>query len=147
MAGAEFVDFVQHDDRVHDFDILQGLDKFTRHGADIGTAMALDFSFVTHAADTETVEGTAQTLGDRAADTGFAHTGRPDQQDDRAADRTFIGTQGQKLQNTCLDVIQAIVIMVQYLAGTGNIQLVRVHQAPGYGSNPVQVVAGDGILG
>ena len=41
VAAAELVDLVEHDHRVHHFDILERLHQLAGQGADVGTAVAL----------------------------------------------------------------------------------------------------------
>jgi hypothetical protein len=65
-------------------DLLQRLHELARHGADVGTTMALDLGFVAHAADAEAEELAAERIGDRMPDGSLADAGRPDQQHDRA---------------------------------------------------------------
>ncbi len=81
------------------------------------------------------------------ADGGLAHAGRAHQQDDGAGDAAFHDAQGEKLEDALLDVLQAIVVLVQHLAGMLQVQLVFRVDAPGQQGDPVQVVAGDRIFG
>ena len=50
--GADLVDLIEHNHRIGDLDLFQGLDKFARHGADIGAPVALNFRLVAHTAQT-----------------------------------------------------------------------------------------------
>src|SRR5690606_16433888 len=122
MTAAEFVDLVQHDHRVHHLDLFQRLHELAWHGADIGASMALDLGLVTHAADTEAVEGPAEAFGNRVADAGLADPGRADQQDDRAAHRALEGAQGEKLENALFHILQAIVVAVENAPGALDIE-------------------------
>jgi len=145
-ALAHLVDFVEHDHRVHYFNIFQCLHQFARLGADVGAAMALDLGLVAHAADAETVERATQGLGDRLADTGFAHARRADQQYDRTADRAFVGPDGEEFEDAILDVIKAGMMGVEHLAGVFEVELVFTQHAPGHRRRPVQVVTGHGVF-
>ena len=50
MIAAEFVNFVQHENRIFDFDAAHSGDKAARHRADISAAMAANFGFIVNAA-------------------------------------------------------------------------------------------------
>ena len=39
-----FIDLIQHDDRVLDFDILQRLNEFAWHGANVSAPVPFDFA-------------------------------------------------------------------------------------------------------
>ena len=72
--------------------------------------MALDLRLVAHAAQAEAVELRAQGVGDRAPDGGLANARRPDEQEDRAADFTLVGTDGQELDDALFDVLQPVMV-------------------------------------
>ena len=64
----EFVHLVQHQHRIVDAGPPDRLDDPAGHGADIGTAVAAQFGFVMHAAQTQPLELAAQRAGDRLAE-------------------------------------------------------------------------------
>ena len=78
IGAADLVDLIQHDHRVGHLAVFQGLHEFTGHGADVGAAVAFDFSFIAHTADTEPIKLPAKGIGHRTADGGFAHPRRAD---------------------------------------------------------------------
>ena len=108
--------------------------------------MALDLSLVADAPHREAVEFAPQGLGDGVADGGLAHTGRAYQQDDGTCDLSLHDAEGEELQDALLDVLQAVVILVQGLVGELQVELVLRMDAPGQQGDPVQIVAGDRIL-
>ncbi len=146
VALAHLVDLVEHDHRVHHFDVFQCLHQLARLRADVGAAMALDLGLVTHAADAEAVERSTQGLGDGLADAGLAHARRPHQQHDRAADLAFVGAHGEEFEDAFLDVVEPGVVLVEHLARVFEAQLVFAIHAPRQGRGPVQVIAGDRVL-
>jgi hypothetical protein len=115
-AGADLVDFVEHDDRVGRPHFLQRLHELARHGADVGAAMAFDLGLVAHAADREAVELAPQRLGDRLADRGFADAGRANQQQDRTGHFAAHGANGEEFDDAFLYIVEAIVVAIQNLA-------------------------------
>ena len=49
-VGADLVDLVEHDDRVHGAGVLDGADDAARHGAHVGAPVATDLGLVAHTA-------------------------------------------------------------------------------------------------
>ena len=84
-VGGHLVDLVQHDDGIAGARFFHHLNHLAGQCADVGTAMAADFGFVTHAAQRHADKLAAGGLGNRHAQRGFAHAGRSDE----AQDRTF----------------------------------------------------------
>ena len=60
---ANLINFVEHDNRISDIQGFQGLYQLSWHRAYVSTAMAFYFSFIAHAADTESVELAAKRFG------------------------------------------------------------------------------------
>ena len=102
---------------------------------------------------------------DRAPQRGLAHAGRADKAEDHAltfaADEVLDGrlflslplallaqfTHGEELEDTLLDVLEPIVVLVQDLARVGDIQVVFGPPAPGQIDHPVQVGFDDTVFG
>jgi len=145
-ALAHLVDLVEHDYRVHHFDILERLHQLARLGANVGAAMALDLGLVAHAADTEAIERTAQRFGNRLADTGFTHARRAHQQHDRTADRAFVGTHSEEFEDALFNVIEPRVVGVEHFARVLEVKFVLPQHAPRQRRSPVQIVAGNGVF-
>ena len=83
-VGADLVDLVEQDHRVHRLGVAQGADDPSRQGADVGAAVAADLGLVVEAAEGDADELAPEGAGDRLADRGLAGAGRPDQGQDRA---------------------------------------------------------------
>lgn len=60
---ADFIDFIDHDNRVGGFGLLEALNDFAGHGTDISAAMPLDLGLITHAAHGKTVKLTPEGIG------------------------------------------------------------------------------------
>ena len=146
IALPHLVDLVEHDHRVHHLDVFQGLHQLARLRADVSAAMTLDLGLVAHAADAESVEGSAQRFGDGLADAGLAHARWADQQHDRAADLALPGAHGEELEDAFFDVVQAGMVLIQHLARVLEVKLVGAVDTPGQGRRPIQVVPGHGIF-
>ena len=115
-------------------------------GADVGAAVAADLGLVADAAEGDPHERAAQGAGDRLAEAGLADAGRPDEGDDRATPRPVaalgvavaastapLGPQlahGEELDDAVLDLVEAVVVGVEHLAGVGQVELVGGALAP-----------------
>src|SRR5918993_5258960 len=72
VVRREFVDFVEEHDRVYSPGLLHGRNNATRHGADVGAAVASDFRLITHTAETDADESTPHCRRDRASEASLA---------------------------------------------------------------------------
>ena len=71
-AGAELVDLVQHEHRVHRAGLFERLHDAAGNGADVGAAMAADLGLVTHAAERDAHELAVHRARDRLPERGLA---------------------------------------------------------------------------
>src|SRR3954467_8770048 len=83
-VGADLVDLVEEDHRVHGAGVAQGTDEPSRQRADVGAAVAADLGLVAHAAERHADELPAHRPRDRLPDRRLARAGRTDQRQDRA---------------------------------------------------------------
>ena len=137
IGRADLVDLVEHDHRVGGAGVFHGLEKLAGHGADVGSAMALDLCLVPDAAHGEAVEASTQGVGDGASNGRLAHPGRADQQDDRAGDLALHNAHGEELKDTVLHVREAVVVPVQHPSCSPQVQLVLGVAAPGQQGDPI----------
>ena len=147
VGSADLVDFVQHDNRVGRLGILERLDELAGHRADVGAPVTLDLGLVAHAAERKAEELAAQRAGDGTAQRGLAHTGRPDEQDNRAGNFAFQDADPDEFQDALLDVLETVVVLVQNLLGALQVELVFSIFPPRQLRQPVEIVAGGGVLG
>ena len=153
-VGADLVDLVQHDHRVHRPGVTQRTHEPAGERADVGAPVAADLGFVTDAAERHADELAPGRARDRLADRGLPGSGRPDEGQDRAA--TPIGLDaallaelrdGDVLDDPILDVVQTCVVLVQDLARVIGIQPLLGSLAPRDGEQPVEVVPDHRCLG
>ena len=121
-VGADLVDLVEHDHRVHRPRVAQRAHQAARERADVGAPVAADLGLVADAAERHAHELAAGRAGDRLADRGLAGAGRADQGQDRAGALVLrdaaVGAQlahGQVLGDAVLDVLEARVVGVEHL--------------------------------
>ena len=140
IAG-QLVDLIQHQQRVHGTGAGQGLDNAAGHSADIRLAVAADIRLVPHAAQTQPGALAVHGLGHGQSHGGLAHTGRPHQAEYPALGVRVQLPHGDKLQNALLDLIQAVVVLIQYLSGLRHIRPLPGEFVPGQLQTHIQIVA------
>ena len=153
--GADLVDLVEQDHRVHRLGVAQGADDPARQGADVGAAVAADLGLVVQAAERDADELAPEGAGDRLADRGLAGAGRPDQGQDRAVGAAVVLdpallaqlAHGDELGDPLLDVIEAGVVGVEHLAGVDRVEPLLGALRPRHRDQPVEVAADHRALG
>ena len=113
--GAHLVDLVQQEQRIRGLRLAHRLDDLAGHRADIGAPVAADLGLVAHAAERHAHELAAGRLRDRLAERGLADAGRPDQAQDRPGQLVGALLHGEILDDALLDLLQAVVIVVEDL--------------------------------
>ncbi len=153
-VGADLVDLVEEDHRVHRPGVAQGTDEPARQRADVGAAVAADLRLVAHAAERHADELAVERAGDRLADRGLPGAGRPDQREDRAGalvlgDAPLLAelANGQVLDDAVLDILEACMVGVEDLAGVDGIEPLLGALRPRHGKQPVEVGADHRGLG
>src|SRR6185503_12823047 len=118
-----FVDLVEQEKRVGGLRLTHRLNDLARHRADIRAPVATDFGFVTYAAQRHAHELAAGRFRDRLAERGFTHAGRSDEAQDWPGQLVRPLLHSEILDDTLLDLLQAIVIGVEDLFGEVEILL------------------------
>src|SRR6185295_20141031 len=111
------VNLVQQEKRVRGLGLAHRLDDLSGHRADIGASVTADLRLVTNATERYANEFAAGRLGDRLAERGLAHAGRPDETEDRSGQLVGPLLDREILDDAFLDLLQAIVIGVENLLG------------------------------
>ena len=153
-VGADLVDLVEHDHRVHRPGVAQGADEPARERADVRAAMAADLGLVADAAERHADELASGRARDRLADRRLAGAGRADEREDRAGALVVLDAallaelrDGDVLDDAVLHVVEARVVGVEHLARVLGIEPLLGALAPRDGEQPVEVVADHGRLG
>jgi hypothetical protein len=90
---------------------FHALNDFTRHRADIGTAVTANFAFIAHAAQRHADKIAVRRFGNRLPQRCFTNTRRADETQDRAFDLSFRALlHGQVFKNAFLDLLKAVMI-------------------------------------
>ena len=147
-VGADLVDLVEEDHRVHRLRVAEGTHEAAREGADVRPAVAANLRLVTDAAKGHPHELAIEGLRDRFADGRLAGAGRPDQGEDRA--RTLVRLDAallaelrdrDVLDDAVLDVLEPGVVRVEDLAGPLGVEHLVGAVAPRHREQPVEVAA------
>jgi hypothetical protein len=138
-VGADLVDLVEEDDRVHAAGLLDGAHDAAGQRADVGAPMSPDLGLVPHTAQRDAHERPAHRPGDRLAERRLAHAGRAHEREDGTAtapalvDEAALGPQlahGEVLDDAVLDVDQPGVVGVEDPARLADVEPVVGADAP-----------------
>ena len=83
-VASNFVDFVEHEDRIFRLGAANALNDLSRQRADVSAAMAADLGFIVHAAEREPHEFASQRARNRFSERSLADAGRSDEAQNRA---------------------------------------------------------------
>ena len=143
----DLVDLVEHEDRVVRAGGLDALDDPARERPDVGPSMAPDLGLVVDAAEAHPDELATHRPRDALAERRLADAGRADEGEDRAADRVRQGPDREVLEDPLLDLLEAVVVLVEDLCGALDVELVVGRDVPGQADEPVHVRPDDADLG
>ena len=105
--------------------LLHALDDLPGERADVGAAVAADGGLVVHAAERDADELAPERARDAAAERRLADAGRPDEAEDRALLVLLQLADGEVLEDALLDLLEAVVVLVEDLADRGDVEVVR----------------------
>ena len=109
--------------------------------------MAADLRLVVDAAEAHPDELAAHRPGDALAERRLADAGRSDEGEDRAADLVGEGADREVLEDPLLDLLEAVVVLVEDLGGLLDVELVVGRDVPRQADEPVDVGPDDADLG
>ena len=144
---ADFVDFIEHEDGVAGGGLAEVLDDASGHGADVGAAVAADFRLVAHAAEGHADEFAAEGAGDGLAEGGFADPGGADEAEDGAFHLLFEFEDGEVFEDAFFDFLEVVMVLVEDLAGAGEVELVFGANGPGEVGEHFDVGSNDAVFG
>ena len=140
VVGADLVDLVEQDDRVHRAGLLDGADDPAGQRADVRTPVAADLGLVAYAAEGDPDEVAAEGACDGLAERGLADPGRAGECEHGAGAATAgdlepargaTGAHGEVLDDPVLHVLQAGVVGVEDAPGLLDVGGVVGADAPG----------------
>ena len=137
----QLVHLVEQDHRIDGPGSAHRLDDPSRHGTDIGPAMASYLGLVVHAAQGHADEFPAHGVRDRTAEGRLAHARGTDQAQDRALQVPCQLDDRQVLEDMFLRFLQSVVIGVEHGLHTADILAVPRTFSPRHFDEPFEVVA------
>src|SRR5260221_3815417 len=144
---AELVDLIEEEERVRRSRLLDIRDDLARKRADIGPAVAADFSLIANAAERLANELTARGTRNRAPERGLADARRTYQAQDRPLQLVGAGLDSEILNNPVLDLLQGVMVLVQHALRFGDILLELRLLAPRQAEQNIEIVPRDGRFG
>ncbi len=141
------VDLVEQEQRISHFGLGEILDDLAGHRADIGAAVTADLGFVAHAAQRHAHELAIGGTRDALPERGLADARWSDETQDRALQALHALLHGEVLQDAFLDLLEAVVILLEHLFGAVQVTQNLAALLPRRFQEPVDVVAHDCRLG
>ena len=139
---AQFIDLVKEEHRIHGTGLFEARNDPARNGCYIGTPVTADLCFIPHAAQRHLHKLTPHCLGNGTNDRGLTHAGRARKAKDGALHVLLHAQHGKVFDDALLDLFHAIVILIQHLAGTLQIQLILGGFLPGQIQDPLDIGTG-----
>src|SRR6266536_228747 len=124
IVTAEFINLIQHQDRVVHTGATNGLDYPARHRADIRASMPTQFCFVSHAAERHPFKLAPERARNRTAKGSFANSRRADKTQNWTLGAGLQLNHGKELQDSLLHVLKPIMVLVENPASLFQIQLI-----------------------
>ncbi len=139
VVHAELVDLVEQEQRVLDPGLAHALDQLAGQRTDVGAAMSANFGFIAHAAQRQAHVLAVGGSRDRLAQRGLAHPGRAHQAQHGSLELLDALLHGQILEDTLLDLLEAVVVLVEHLVRMRQVVLDPGTLLPGHAHHPVEV--------
>jgi len=109
--------------------------------------VAADLGLVAHAADGHAHELATQRVGDRLPERRLADAGRADETEDRPREVVLELGDREVLDDPLLDLLEIEVVVVERLAGCGQVEVVLRGLPPRQRQQPIEIRADDPVLG
>ena len=109
--------------------------------------MSANFRFIVHAAQAHAPELEPDRLGNALTERGLAYAGGTDEAENGTAALRVQFSNGEEFQYPALDLLEPIVIVVEYLARLLDVHGLGIDFRPGHGQQPVEIGSGHGVFG
>src|SRR5215475_408194 len=139
---SEFVDFIQHYQRVHGSRLLHHLNNLARQSADVRPAMPSYFRFIANAAQTKAHKLATGCFGNRTTETGLPHAWRSNEAEDRTFGSFNELPYRKELEYPFFYFLEAVVICVKYILRGSDVAHFFGFLFPGNRKQPVEIIAG-----
>ncbi|MNO77287.1 hypothetical protein D3C76_683900 [compost metagenome] len=146
-VAAHLVDFVEQEQRVADTHFCHLLNQSSWHRTDVSTAMTTNFRLVTHTAEGHAHEFAVGGVSNRLRQGRFTHPGRTDQAQHRTTNFLHAFLHGEVFEDAFLDLFQAIVVGIEDIFGTRQVQAYLALGLPRYLHQPIDIGTHHGGFG
>src|SRR6266478_6410198 len=109
--------------------------------------MTTDFRFIANAAQRQAHKLASQSARDRAAERGLTSAWRADEAQNGTLGIGLEFAYGQELKDTLLDLLEVVVIFVEYRAGVLDVEVIFGRNAPWQPDEPIKVGPHHCVLG
>ncbi|MNZ66090.1 hypothetical protein D3C78_843020 [compost metagenome] len=138
-VAAHLVDFIEQEQRVADTHFCHLLNQSSWHRTDVSTAMTTNFRLVTHATEGHAHELAVGGMSNRLRQGRFTHPGRTDQAQHRTTNFLHALLHGEVFEDAFLDLFEAIVVGIQNVFCTRQVQAYLALSLPRHLNQPVDV--------
>mmetsp|Transcript_93760 Transcript_93760/g.235419 ORF Transcript_93760/g.235419 Transcript_93760/m.235419 type:complete len:246 (+) Transcript_93760:1481-2218(+) len=139
VVAPKLVNLINQHNRIRRLRDLEALYQLARHCPHVSTPVTAQLCNIMHAPDGEAVELPVQCSSDALADGSLADAWGSHQAHDLALHRLLQEADGNVLQDPLLDVLQAIMVLVEDVLRLLDFLVLRVHLAPRQACEPLQV--------
>ena len=146
VVAAQLVHLIQDNDRIRGTCIFHRIHDTPGHGSDVRSSVTSDLSLIPHAAKGDPHILPSERLRDALADTRLARSGRADEQKDRTGLLLVQAHDRKLLDDPVLDLLEAVMILIQDLMGLLKIDLLKLRLLPVKRSHKVKVVIQQAVL-
>ncbi|MCY1413172.1 hypothetical protein D9M71_285980 [compost metagenome] len=146
-VAAHLVDFIEQKQRVAYAHLGHFLNQTAWHRTDVRPPVTTNLGLVTHTTQGHAHELAVGGVGDRLRQRGFTHTRRANQAQHRPADFLHAFLHGEVLKDALLDLFEPVVIGIENIFGTLQIQTHLALSLPRHLYQPVDVGTHHGGFG
>ena len=147
VGSRNLVYLIQDEHGVRRACLLDALHDAARHGADIGPAVTTNLSLIVHATQGDTHILAVQRTGNALSQRCLAHSRRTVEADNRTLQVAAQLQHGHVFENALLNLLHAVVVLVQDALGFLEVEVVLRVFAPGEGDKRLEISQLDIIVG
>src|SRR5687767_8807753 len=122
-ARAEFIDFIEHKDRVSSSGFADTLNDISGQRPHLAAPVTANIRLIVNATETLTDKFSIHRASDALPQRSLADSRRTDKTQDRALALGRELTHGEKFDDTLLDLVETVMISVENFTGLGQVDL------------------------
>src|SRR5258705_7318190 len=146
-TGVELIYLIEHEHGIVRPRLADSLNNISRQRPDIGAPMATDIGLVMNAAQALADKLAIHRASDTLTERGFSHARRSYETQNRALALGLQLAHGEKFNDSFLDLVETVVILVEDLARLLQIDPLFARDAPRQLNHPVEISADSRVFG